>query len=116
MAMASTPPDTMTKADHESQMKMAAAYFRQTFGRVPIELNILTESIHKAGWPENAIIHPFDFLLLTRLVGQVNRDNTGPYFYLSSTKVRPTAAEKGSTLDLSDWTPPTVELATILER
>lgn len=84
---------------------------RMLFGRTPLLLPELLAEINRAGWPETAYVHPADFFVLTTpitpmAVYQVHKDQHGPYFYLSRTKIRPSGVEVGTVADYSDWTPP----------
>lgn len=71
----------------------------------------LVEIVAAQGWPETVFVHPSDFYVLTvpilpTVIPQVHKDNTGPYFYMSRSKVRPTAPDTGSVVDVSSWESP----------
>jgi len=102
----------------EERMRAAAAAAEQqmrdikaTFGRTPIALGDLLKLVNDAKWPTEALVHPLDFFFMTTSGLVVHKDAQGPYFYLSSTKVRPNEGAD-EVLDLSDWEPNRVELAT----
>ena len=82
----------------------------EKFGRIPIGMDDLIQNINEQGWPAVTIVHPLDFFFLSNGTGSVHKDAEGPYFYLSTTKVRP-AKGTSETLDLRWWTPPKVSLA-----
>lgn len=80
-------------------------------GRTPMLLPQLVELVASLDWPETVFVHPADFYVLTTpflpiAVPPVHKDNTGPYFYLSRSKVRPVAGETGGTVDISNWESP----------
>lgn len=99
----------------EQQKKAASEYVRSTFNRTPISFDELLKEVNDAGFPADVSVHPLDFFFLIGMGGQVHKDNTGPYFYLSSSRVRPTVPPKGSTLDLAAWEPPRISTSIFLK-
>lgn len=83
---------------------------KATFGRTPIQLGDVLKLTHDAKWPQHVVVNPLDFFFLAMQGPVVHKDNDGPYFYLSSTKVRP-APGANEVLDLSEWEPNRVTLA-----
>jgi len=82
-------------------------------GKTPLQPLQLIEALVEKNWPSVAVVHPGDFWVLTNpgvlpwvQPFPVYKDNEGPYFYLSRTKVRPMETESKTYADLSEWTPP----------
>lgn len=112
----SSPGVGPSQEQYEAMVEQAnrqMAVIKETFGRVPIQVPQLLKEINDAGWPSDVLVHPVDFFFLIGSGISVHKDNAGPYFYLSATKVRPVPGTQ-DTLDLSDWAPPTIKLATFL--
>ncbi len=107
------PIERIPVSDPEAAVRAQQDQIRAKFGRVPIQFDQLVMELNDAGWPTVATVHPLDFLMLP--IQQVHKDNEGPYFYVSTTKVRPAKPVEGS-LDLTEWAPPTVEIIPAFSR
>lgn len=80
-------------------------------GRTPMLLPQLIEMVSGFDWPATVYLHPSDFYVMTTPIlplhtPQVHKDSTGPYFYISRSKVRPVAADTDSIVDVSNWESP----------
>lgn len=103
-----TPVNPNEARTNEEQMRaQIEANNRQlleVFGRVPLGLDGLVRLVNDNAWPSDVEVHPLDFFFMTGTGAAVHKDNQGPYFYLSASRVRP-AKGSDKMLDLSEWTP-----------
>lgn len=114
--MAGEPVNEYAEQQAQMQQAYAAVLGKVTelLGHTPMQPLQLIEALVEAKWPSDAHLRAGDFWVLTTpgvlpwvQPFPVYKDNTGPYFYVSRTKVRPqTGKEFEHDLDLTEWSPP----------